>query len=119
MYRRTSCRCLREVGGQLQSAEDEQDDEERNSQCQEDGRLEWVTEEGGAARPVAGPSEDEGEIVVDHGAGGITLAQTAGRDDHRDGHHVSPLPAEKFDLRLLSQCGSTYNCLGRSVPWIH
>ena len=25
----------------------------------------------------------------------------------------------KFDLQLLSQCGSTYNCLSRSVPEIH
>ena len=25
----------------------------------------------------------------------------------------------KFDLQLLSQCGSTYNCLSRSVPVIH
>ena len=25
----------------------------------------------------------------------------------------------KFDLRFLSQCGSTYNCLSRSVPEIH
>ena len=24
-----------------------------------------------------------------------------------------------FDLQLLSQCGSTYNCLSRSVPEIH
>ena len=26
---------------------------------------------------------------------------------------------EKFDLQLLSQCGSTCNCLSRSVPDIH
>ena len=26
---------------------------------------------------------------------------------------------EKFGLQLLSQCGSTYNCLSRSVPEIH
>ena len=25
----------------------------------------------------------------------------------------------KFDLQLLSQCGSMYNCLSRSVPEIH
>ena len=25
----------------------------------------------------------------------------------------------KFDLQLLSQCGSTYNCLSRSIPEIH
>ena len=25
----------------------------------------------------------------------------------------------KFDPQLLSQCGSTYNCLSRSVPEIH
>ena len=26
---------------------------------------------------------------------------------------------ERVDLQLLSQCGSTYNCLSRSVPEIH
>ena len=96
------------------------------------GHIRKNLTQNGEPRDVAGNAEEEEEAMgffrvesyqwlKNRHSSGYPARRLALRGQYRDWlarcQYIVTGWDGKFDLQLLSQCGSTYNCLSTSVPW--